>query len=148
MIAAKMGMGSATVPVAAFGVSPNATFRSLNPQLTQLSTFCPICAPPIGKAKQGKASDFDTPPRGAKEYSAKIARSITLSKPQTAGSKPLATTLKLEFIIQGHGKLPQKMPNLPPKNAQISRAKKPPKNDPFQIRSFLLREKTGAASGN
>jgi len=32
MIAAKKGMGSATVSVAAFGVSPNASFRSLNYQ--------------------------------------------------------------------------------------------------------------------
>jgi len=42
---------------AAFGVPPNASFPSLNPQLTQLSTVGPL---PIGKVMQGKARGFSS----------------------------------------------------------------------------------------
>src|ERR1700747_908647 len=47
------GSGSARVPPATFGVSPKAAFPSLNPQLAQLSTICPL---QIGKVMQGHAS--------------------------------------------------------------------------------------------
>ena len=71
----------------------------------------------FGKVKQGKASISTPPGGGGQIISAKIARSITLSKLQTIGSKLLATNQKLKLIIQDHENLPQKMPNLPPKNA-------------------------------
>jgi hypothetical protein len=67
---------------------------------------------------QGKASVFDLPPGDPKNIR-KNCPGITLQKSQTIGSKTLATIKKLEFIIQDHWKLPQKMPNLPPKTLKF-----------------------------
>jgi hypothetical protein len=47
--------GSVRVPRAAFGVSPNASFPSLNPQLPQLSTGCSL------KVIEGNSRLFATP---------------------------------------------------------------------------------------